>query len=106
MVWQDFTARGGPGDEWASPGNLLDWRSEPGLFDAVAALTGWRPALTGGGDADTVPGEQVTHDDFRVLGVAPMVGRGFGAADDVPNAPRVRPPPRLPSRSGPLLRPA
>jgi hypothetical protein len=79
MVWQDFTARGGPGDEGASPGNLLDWRSEPGLFDAVAALTGWRPALTGAGDADTGPGEQVTHDYFRS-----SVSRRWLAADSVP----------------------
>ena len=26
MVWQDFRARGGPADEWATPGNFADWR--------------------------------------------------------------------------------
>ena len=26
MVWQDLRARGGPADEWATPGNYADWR--------------------------------------------------------------------------------
>jgi putative ABC transport system permease protein len=89
MVWQDWTARGGPADEWASPGNFLDWRTEPGLFDGMAAISGWRPTLTGEGAADAIPGEQVTHDYFRVLGIAPVAGRQFAPADDVPEAPRV-----------------
>ncbi|MBA3885617.1 MAG: ABC transporter permease [Acidobacteria bacterium] len=89
MVWQDRSARGGPVDEWASPGNVLDWQNEPGLFDGLAAMGGWGPTLTGEGEADTVPGEQVSHQYFGVLGVLPAAGRGFAPEDDVPNAPRV-----------------
>jgi putative ABC transport system permease protein len=89
MVWQDQSARGGPVDEWASPGNVLDWQNEPGLFDGLAAMGGWRPTLTGEGEVDTVPGEQVSHQYFSVLGVPPAFGRGFVSEDDVPNAPRV-----------------
>jgi putative ABC transport system permease protein len=89
MVWQDRTARGGPADEWASPGNVVDWQTAPGLFDGLAAMGGWRPTLTGEGEADTVPGEQVSHQYFSVLGVRPASGRGFAPDDDVPNAPRV-----------------
>jgi putative ABC transport system permease protein len=89
MVWQDWSARGGPADEWGSPGNFLDWRDEPGLFEGVAAITGWRPTLTGDGQADAVPGEQVTQDYFPVLGVAPVAGRQFEPADDEPGARRV-----------------
>ena len=37
MVWQDFRARGGPADEWATPGNYVDWRAEK---DAVPAGRG------------------------------------------------------------------
>lgn len=89
MVWQDLTARGGPPDEWATPGNLLDWQGEPGLFEGAAAIAGWRPTLTGEGEAESIPGEQVTHQYFSVLRVAPAIGRSFAPQDDVPEAPRV-----------------
>jgi putative ABC transport system permease protein len=72
-VWQDLRARGGPADEWATPGNYADWRRAPGLFDGVAVITG----------------EQVSHEYFTVLGIVPALGRGFGDRDDVPNAARV-----------------
>src|SRR4029453_6893098 len=89
MVWQDLRARGGPADEWATPGNYADWRKEKGIFDEVAVISGWRPTLTGGAEPESIAGEQVSHEYFSVLGIAPMLGRSFTPADDVPNAPRV-----------------
>jgi putative ABC transport system permease protein len=89
MVWQDLRARGGPADEWATPGNYADWRKEKSIFDDVAVISGWRPTLTGGAEPESIPGEQVSHEYFSVLGVAPILGRSFSQADDVPNAPRV-----------------
>jgi predicted permease len=88
-VWQDMRARGGPADEWATPGNYADWRSEKALFEEVAVVSGWRPTLIGQGEAEPIPGEQVSHEYFSVLGVVPALGRTFRAEDDVPNAPRV-----------------
>src|SRR5688572_32260210 len=58
MVWQDYRARGGPADEWATPGNYADWRRETALFEQLAVLTGWRPTLTGGAEPEPIPGEQ------------------------------------------------
>ena len=89
MVWQDMRARGGPADEWATPGNYVDWSREKSLFTDVAAIGNWRPTLTGGTEPEPVPGEQVTYEYFDVLGVAPALGRTFRAEDDVPNAARV-----------------
>ena len=89
MVWQDYRARGGPADEWATPGNYADWRRETDIFEAIAVLTGWRPTLTGGGEPEPIAGEQVSHEYFGVLGVAPALGRDFTQSDDVPNARRV-----------------
>ena len=89
MVWQDLRARGGPADEWATPGNYADWRKEKGIFDEVAVISGWRPTLTGGAEPESIAGEQVSHEYFSVLGIAPMLGRSFTSSDDVPNAPRV-----------------
>lgn len=88
-VWQNLRARGGPPDEWASPGSYVDWRSEPGLFQSLAVITGWRPTMTGAGEAEPLAGEQVSHEYFDVLGVTPALGRSFSQADDVPNAARV-----------------
>ena len=89
MVWQDLRARGGPADEWATPGNYADWRRETNLFREIAVINGWRPTLTGGAEPEPIPGEQVSHEYFSVLGVAPILGRTFTQSDDVPNAPRV-----------------
>lgn len=89
MVWQDFRARGGPADEWATPGNVADWRGAKDLFQNVAAIGGWRPTYTGGAEAEPLPGEQVTHEYFEVLGISSALGRMFRPEDDVPNAPRV-----------------
>jgi putative ABC transport system permease protein len=88
-VWQDVTARGGPADEWATPGNYADWRREKALFEELAVITGWRPTLTGGAEPESIAGEQVSHEYFSVLGVAPALGRTFTQQDDVPNAARV-----------------
>ena len=89
MVWQDLRARGGPADEWATPGNYADWRKETAMFEQLAVITNWRPTLTGGTEPEPLTGEQVSHEYFSVLGVAPRLGRSFVQADDVPNAARV-----------------
>ena len=89
MVWQDYRARGGPADEWATPGNYADWRRATDIFEALAVLTGWRPTLTGGAEPEPIAGEQVSHEYFAVLGVTPALGRDFTQSDDVPNARRV-----------------
>jgi putative ABC transport system permease protein len=88
MVWQDLRARGGPAEEWATPGSFADWRNAK-LFNGVAAVQGWQPALTGSGEPEPLVGEQVTREYFEVLGIQPAVGRTFRAEEDVPNAPRV-----------------
>ena len=89
MLWQDMRARGGPADEWATPGNFVDWRAEGAVFENVAAIGGWRPTLTGNAEPETLTGEQVSHEYFSVLQAAPVLGRNFASQDDVPNAPRV-----------------
>jgi putative ABC transport system permease protein len=89
MVWQDLRARGGPADEWATPGNYADWRRETGIFEQIAVISGWRPTLTGGTTPEPISGEQVSHEYFSVLGIVPALGRSFTQEDDVPNARRV-----------------
>ena len=88
-VWQDLRAKGGPIDEWATPGNLVDWRAETRVFKSMASIRSFAPALTGLGNAEMLAGEQVTQDYFDVLGATPEKGRLFRPEESVPNAPRV-----------------
>ena len=89
MLWQDLRARGGPPDEWASPGNVVDWQSRLPQIERLAAIGGWRPTFVGDAEPEALTGEQVSHEYFSVLGRPPMLGRDFAADDDVPNARRV-----------------
>ncbi|MEX2608313.1 MAG: ABC transporter permease [Gemmatimonadota bacterium] len=87
VVWADWTARGGPDDEWLSYASYHDLETVA-AFEATAAWGGWNPTLTGHGEPEQVQGAVVTHRMFSdVLGVTPAVGRGFTAADDLPDAP-------------------
>ena len=89
MLWQDLRARGGPADEWASPGNVVDWRAQLPQVEGVAAMGGWRPTLSGDAEPEALTGEQVSHEYLSVLGRPPALGRDFVASDGVPNARRV-----------------
>jgi putative ABC transport system permease protein len=51
-------------------------------FDAFAVHASWAPTLTGGERPERLVGQRVTADYFRVLGVAPAMGRAFTAEDD------------------------
>jgi hypothetical protein len=83
-------ARGGPIDEWATPGNYVDWRADTRVFEGLAAMSRWAASISGDGlQASPLVGEQVTASYFDVLGVAPALGRTFTSQEDVPNAPRV-----------------
>jgi putative ABC transport system permease protein len=59
-----------------------DYRDKTRSFDAVAVETGWAANLTGTGDPERVPASRVSGDYFRVLGVAPQLGRVFGRDED------------------------
>ena len=89
MLWQNLQARGGPAQEWATPGNFVDWRDSRALLVKTAAVQGWQPTLTGIAEPEPLRGEQVTQEYFDVLGVQPALGRIFRPDEDVPNAPRV-----------------
>ncbi|MFB3854448.1 MAG: ABC transporter permease [Vicinamibacterales bacterium] len=88
MVWQDLRARGGPPDEWATPGNFFDWQAESGAFDHLAAVANWQTSIGTGDAVEPVAGAAVTGGYFDVLGVEPLAGRGFVPEEDRPGAPR------------------
>jgi len=52
-------------------------------FDAMAATRGWQPTITGGDQPERLEGQRVSWPYFRMLGVAPFMGRDFESADDL-----------------------
>jgi predicted permease len=82
MVWEDRTAAGFPRNTPA-PGNYRDWRSRNRSFTDMAATAFAFANLTGDAAPELVIGQRVTANFFSVLGVQPVVGRTFTAADDI-----------------------
>ena len=58
-------------------------------FQALAVFKPWLPTMTGSDRPERLNGQRVTSEYFRVLGVAPALGRDFLAAEDRPQGPRV-----------------
>jgi hypothetical protein len=63
-------------------------------FESIAVWRTWGPTasaekMTGEGRPERLAGQRVSADYFRVLGVAPRIGREFQPADDRLNGPRV-----------------
>ncbi len=87
MIWRDLRKRGGPVDEWASPGHYVDWKEETSVFESVAVGLANAAILTDG-DVEQVLAGVVSPTYFDVLGVRPALGRVFTGAEEDPNAPR------------------
>lgn len=67
----------------SSGGAFLDWRGSRG-FEALV-LTGRATVnLRQGTTAERMVGMEVSHEFLRVLGIAPLLGRGFQPEDDRP----------------------
>jgi predicted permease len=62
--------------------NFLDWRREAHSFASMAMYRHADRLLTGAGQAEQVSGLQVSANFLATLGVRPVAGRDFSAADD------------------------
>jgi putative ABC transport system permease protein len=58
-------------------------------FDVIAALKPWQPTLVGAAEPERFDGQRVSARYFRVLGVAPALGRDFEESEDRLNGPNV-----------------
>lgn len=63
-----------------------DWKAGVHSLQYLAAMSYWSPTLSGSGDPVVLEGSSVSADFFRVLGVSPVLGRGFLETEDRPNA--------------------
>jgi len=86
VVWHTPPQKSFPGVTKfvVSPANYLDWRGQNHVFEQMSAV-GFRSFnLTGMGQPESVEGRAVSADFFSVLGVQPVLGRGFLDEEDQP----------------------
>jgi predicted permease len=81
--WKDFPKT------WVSYDEYEIYRDEPHLFGVIALFSDFSATVTGAGEPERVRAAQVSRDIFRVLGVAPFLGRGFLAEEDMPGGANV-----------------
>ena len=62
--------------------DYLDWRAQTRSFESVAAVHGTTFNYMGGDEPVQLRADRVTANFFDVLGVRPMLGRGFVADED------------------------
>ena len=67
----------------------LDLARENRVIESAAAMSFWTPTLNDGVESTQMAGQRVTWQFFDVLGVKPMLGRGFVAEEDRQGANRV-----------------
>ncbi len=68
---------------------FLDYRDRSQAFSSMAGHEGAVFDLTGGSEPVRIQVEKATHTLFATLGVAPIIGRTFTAAEDDPGAAKV-----------------
>jgi putative ABC transport system permease protein len=80
--------------ETDSPGNVAfpnyqDLRARTRLLEDLGVFSEGLRTIRGEGDAETVPGAQISDGVFSILRVKPILGRVFTREEDVPNGPKV-----------------
>lgn len=76
-------------DAVTSTADFLDFQKQTTSFTQTAAWTSWSFNLTGNGQPALVDGARVSWNFFDTLGVKPLLGRAFTAAEDAAGAPHV-----------------
>ncbi|MEO6871319.1 MAG: ABC transporter permease [Chthoniobacterales bacterium] len=69
--------------------DFYDYRAQSQSFSAMAAYSGAGTVLSGIGEAQELSGVAVAGDFFEVMGVQPMLGRGFTAQESKIGQPNV-----------------
>jgi len=80
MVWE--VTPSGQRNASVQTQNFLDWRQRNRSFEAIAAMMTIPANLVADGEAVQVPSLRVSGDFFRILGVAPLLGRDIEPEDE------------------------
>jgi predicted permease len=87
-VYSAIPRRGITGSNVSWP-DYLSWRDQNRTFAALGLYTWSSHTISGEGEAERVESAEVTANLFPLLGVRPLLGRGFTAAEEVPGNDRV-----------------
>jgi putative ABC transport system permease protein len=87
-LWTTQPERGALRLPFAAP-NFIDLKEQNRVFAEMAVHRGWPFILTGAGEPLNVFGHRVSAGFFTVLGVKPLLGRGFLYEEDRPGNDRV-----------------
>jgi putative ABC transport system permease protein len=90
MVWEKNMRREKADHNVVAPGNFVDWRKQNDVFESMAGYFDTKAVLTVGSRNEEVPKQFVTAELFPMLGVKPLRGRFFTAAEDLPGAEHVQ----------------
>jgi putative ABC transport system permease protein len=83
MVWESDATRGQVRGSASYP-NFADWREQNHVFERMSTFYNNDFILTGRGESTRLPGAVVNADLFPMLGVTPVLGRGFLPDEDKP----------------------
>lgn len=83
ILWSRSPGLNVPQD-WFSPGQYLDIKTQNQVFDETAIAIGGSFNLTGRGAPEHVDGARVSSSLFSLMGAGPLLGRVFLADDDAP----------------------
>lgn len=88
IVWEDATFAGFPHNTPA-PANYVDWKTQNQSFADMAASHETSFNITGDGEPERVSSYAATANFFPLLGVQPVLGRGFLSEEDRPGGNKV-----------------
>ena len=82
-LWDKVPSRGVERNE-VTVANYLDWRAQNRTFEQLGMYRWWSTNLTGADSPERVQGFQVTPNFLDIVGVKPLLGRGFSGDEDQP----------------------
>ena len=82
-VWETDSVRGSVRGAASYP-NFVDWREQNHVFEHISTYHNNDFIMTGRGESTRLQGAVVNADLFPLLGVTPVIGRGFLPAEDNP----------------------
>jgi len=86
VLIEDVIKKISPNGMPVTPSDLVEFQRSSHAFESVAGYTFANMDLTGTGSPERLQGLRVSPEIFAVLGVSPVVGRGFTPAEDHPGS--------------------